>query len=364
MWDLIKIWQLIQGNNLQDEHELPLSEGQGAGQTKKYNIGQLKQYLLTFVMDRISLITKGDKGERGDTGAKGERGDRGDRGEQGTAGITGLKGDQGIAGPAGIQGAKGDKGDQGMPGPEGMQGMQGIQGIQGEQGVPGIQGNMGDTGEQGEQGLQGIPGTPGAAGAGVPAGGNTGQFLEKINSTSYNTQWADLGTRVRALVLTGLVTTTNSAITAADSVLTGLGKIQAQLNNKQATMGIATDADLQNGTDNAKYVTALRNNSWWTWVKAQSAQWVLPAFSGSNTRIAEFAADGTLSASKQIIDAINSDQDIINAIGTVTFNAANNYRVIITPENNKIISFGQVLYVGNYKYEAISDNQIIRIPLG
>ena len=42
---------------------------------------------------------------------------------------------------------------------------------------------------------------------------------------------ANLSSSVLALVLAGLVTTTNSAVTAADTVLAAIGKLQAQINN-------------------------------------------------------------------------------------------------------------------------------------
>lgn len=41
--------------------------------------------------------------------------------------------------------------------------------------------------------------------------------------------WADLGNTVRALVLTGIVLTTNAAITASDTILSALGKLQKQI---------------------------------------------------------------------------------------------------------------------------------------
>ncbi|MED5607789.1 pyocin knob domain-containing S74 family peptidase [Pseudomonas sp. JH-2] len=44
--------------------------------------------------------------------------------------------------------------------------------------------------------------------------------------------WQDLGAAVRSTVLTGLSTATATAVTATDSVLVGLGKLQAQVNNK------------------------------------------------------------------------------------------------------------------------------------
>lgn len=70
----------------------------------------------------------------------------------------------------------GPTGDQGATGATGATGAQGIQGIQGIQGV---------------QGNPGTNGTDGADGQGVPIGGTTGQILEKIDATDFNTQWAD-----------------------------------------------------------------------------------------------------------------------------------------------------------------------------
>lgn len=38
--------------------------------------------------------------------------------------------------------------------------------------------------------VPGPAGTDGADGQGVPTGGTAGQYLEKVNGTDYNTQWA------------------------------------------------------------------------------------------------------------------------------------------------------------------------------
>ena len=55
------------------------------------------------------------------------------------------------------------------------------------------------------------------------AAGTTAQFWQGDKT------WQDLFTRVRAATLTGLSTTTNEAIAAADTVLVAFGKLQAQL---------------------------------------------------------------------------------------------------------------------------------------
>lgn len=55
-----------------------------------------------------------------------------------------------------------------------------------------------------------------------------GKLQKQISDAATN-----LAANVRAVVLTGLVTTSNTAITATDSVLVALGKAQAQINDKQ-----------------------------------------------------------------------------------------------------------------------------------
>ena len=57
----------------------------------------------------------------------------------------------------------------------------------------GATGPQGDPGADGSNGTNGTDGDDGAAGQGVPVGGTTGQVLEKIDGTDYNTQWATSG---------------------------------------------------------------------------------------------------------------------------------------------------------------------------
>ena len=58
----------------------------------------------------------------------------------------------------------------------------------------------------------------------LPTGGTAAQFLDGTK------KWVDFDGKVRAATLTGLVTTSNSAVTATDSVLAAIGKLQAQIN--------------------------------------------------------------------------------------------------------------------------------------
>ena len=65
-------------------------------------------------------------------------------------------------------------------------------------------------------GVPGATGPAGAAGQGVPVGGTAGQFLTKINSTNYNTDWTTLPAYLQ---LAGGTMNVNAAIDLSDSVI-------------------------------------------------------------------------------------------------------------------------------------------------
>lgn len=116
----------------------------------------------------------------------------------------------------------------------------------------------GDQGIQGIQGPQGIQGVQGDPGEGVPSGGTTGQILDKVDGTDYNTQWTDTFTGNKTfandVTITGDLTvngtttnvnTTNLDVTDANiTVNNGGDQASANLNNAGLTveMSDATDA--------------------------------------------------------------------------------------------------------------------------
>lgn len=61
------------------------------------------------------------------------------------------------------------------------------------------------------------------------SGSNPQDFYYSGNKT-----WLDVNFKVRSTTLTDLVTTNNSAITQNDNILSGLGKLQAQIDNKES----------------------------------------------------------------------------------------------------------------------------------
>jgi|GEM_PF-4569137 len=107
----------------------------------------------------------------------------GPQGQKGDTGNTGSQGPKGDIGNTGAQGPKGDTGNAGAQGPKGDTGNAGAQGPKGDTGNTGAQGPKGDTGNTGSQG---------PAGQGVPTGGTAGQALVKLDSTNYNTGWANI----------------------------------------------------------------------------------------------------------------------------------------------------------------------------
>jgi len=59
-------------------------------------------------------------------------------------------------------------------------------------------------------------------------------------------------------------------LTASTTVAPSKTAVNTALSGKQDTLSIASDAEMQTGTDNVKYTTAKRVTDWWTWIKTQS----------------------------------------------------------------------------------------------
>jgi hypothetical protein len=130
--------------------------------------------------------------------------------------------------PAGPQGDKGDKGDRGDKGEKG---------------------DKGDPGEKGQRGFSGsgAVGAAGPPGVGVPAGGTTGQVLEKASNTNFDTGWVDPAGGSRPDVTDGVTTV------AAPAAIEFVGATVADdAGNAQVTVvgGSETLAEvLANGAD-------------------------------------------------------------------------------------------------------------------
>lgn len=165
---------------------------------------------------------QGNQGPKGYQGDKGNQGDKGSQGNQG-ASVTGAQGNQGssVTGAQGSQGSAGTNGTNGSQGNQGSQGasVTGSQGSQGNQGTKGAQGNQGDKGSQGNQGGAGTNGTNGSQ-------GNQGASVTGAQGNQGNA-----GTN-------------------------GSQGVQGNQGNP-ASGSKASSAEVDTGTDDAKFVTAL-----------------------------------------------------------------------------------------------------------
>lgn len=77
--------------------------------------------------------------------------------------------------------------------------------------------------------------------------GQTGTVVLNTSHISEVTNLYFTEARVRAAVLTGFAVGTNTAIVAADSILVAMGKIQAQINAKEPTIATGTTAQFWRG---------------------------------------------------------------------------------------------------------------------
>lgn len=185
--------------------------------------GTLKRFTKADLISNLNSTVKGDKGDTGATGA---------------TGATGIQGPQGIQGPIGATGATGPQGIQGVAGTNGTNGYNGwspicaaiqsgsniylevVDWVGGQGTKPNLTGYIGQTGIVSSQSQAMV-----------------------INQTITNTDQLPEGTtnlyltqsRVIASPLTGLSTVTNTAVTATDTILQGIGKLQAQVNNNSSS---------------------------------------------------------------------------------------------------------------------------------
>lgn len=194
--------------------------------------------------------------------------------------IQGPKGDTGDTGPAGAQGPQGGQGPQGLKGDTGDTGATGAQGIQGPKGDTG---DTGATGAQGPQGLKGDTGDTGPAGSAA----STDVVTEGTTNLYFTTG------RVLGSLLAGLSTATNAVITTADSVLTALGKLQAQITGHVGnTSNPHSVTKAQVGLGNVDNTSDVNK-------PVSTAQAAALASKGANT----FTGDQTLS-NNYLIDAV------------------------------------------------------------
>lgn len=109
--------------------------------------------------------------------------------------------------------------------------------------------------------------------------------------------WQELTARVRASLLTGIDTATSAIITASDSVLSGLGKLQAQITGKPFISGTGDPTTSTVGTIGQRYVNTPTGAAFrcttivgevYTWVQQGTAAEMVDA-SITNAKLANMA---------------------------------------------------------------------------
>jgi hypothetical protein len=124
--------------------------------------------------------------------------------------------------------------------------------------------------------------------------------------------------RVRAVVLTGLSLLTNTAITAADTILVAFGKLQAQINDVIASIPTAADqTETDAGTSTTKWINPLRLFGKFKAKSSTSAAFNVDATNDLKTIIAtpSGAINATInSAATDVIVAVHN-----YGTGTITF---------------------------------------------
>lgn len=178
-------------------------------------------------------------------GPKGKQGEQGPQGVQGIQGPTGPKGDMGATGPQGPQGEQGETGPQGPIGPKGATGATGPTGPQGPAGATGQRGSRWDEGTA-------ITGT--STTATVFSGSGISDALvgdHYWNTSTGNVYRCTVGgaASVAKWVHVGNIKGPQGNAANSDSSLstTSTNPVQnkvvtAELNNKLATTGDASDA--------------------------------------------------------------------------------------------------------------------------
>lgn len=131
--------------------------------------------------------------------------------------------------------------------------------------------------------------------------------------------WQDLATAVRAVVLTGLSTATNAVITAADSILSAMGKLQAQITAHNAASaphaGHETPAGAQTKVDAHGALTAPHSAT-----SAATANRLMLRDASGRAKVAAPSASDDI-ARKDTVDAVANDGEyrsirVFSASGT------------------------------------------------
>jgi hypothetical protein len=168
---------------------------------------------------------------------------------------------------------------------------------------------------RGDVGATGATGPTGPAGPGVAAGGTVNQYLRKVDSTDYNTNWADLPTYVNSVAGTAnqinVATGTTNAVVSlvSNPVLPGTAAVLVPLGNTAQRAGVsATNGLIRYNTQLAVF-EGYSNGSWTPFSLGGG---VTSVGTGTGLTGGPITSTGTISIDTAVVVTVDGTQTLTN----------------------------------------------------
>jgi len=168
---------------------------------------------------------------------------------------------------------------------------------------------------RGDTGATGATGPQGPAGPGVAAGGTVNQYLRKVDSTDYNTNWADLPTYVSSVAGTAnqinVATGTTNAVVSlvSNPVLPGTAAVLVPLGNTAQRAGVsATNGLIRYNTQ----LSVFEGYSNGAWTPFSLGSGVTSVGTGTGLLGGPITSTGTISIDTDVVVTVDGTQTLTN----------------------------------------------------